>query len=79
MTLDEKMERELLGRLDWVLDAGTPDEIQAARRALVRFYHRRGLHNGELYFRFNDATQELEPFEPAPSVRVRQDGWGYQG
>ena len=76
---DEKIERELLARLDWLLDTGPPAELQAARRALVQFYHRGGLHNGETYFRFDDETKELVPFNPAPGMRVNQSGWSYRG
>lgn len=87
MTSDEKIERELLARLSRLLDNRSmltderEHQVEIARGCLRQFYARRGLHNGELYFRVIrvDEQAKLVPFEPAPSVRVRQDGWGDRG
>ena len=87
MTTDEKIERELLARLSRLLDNTSmlteqrDRQVEIARGCLRQFYARRGLHNGELYFRVIrvDEQAKLVPFEPAPSLRVKQDGWEYRG
>ena len=84
MTTDEKIEAELLSRLSRLLENKSmlTDErnrqVEIARGCLRQFYARRGLHNGELYFRFDDELKELVPFEPKPCMSV-QAGWSYRG
>ena len=85
MTTDEKIERELLARLSRLLDdESTPKaekdlQVAIARDALRAFYRPRGLYSGEAYYRFDDCSKTLVQFEPAPSLRVKQDGWEYRG
>ena len=85
MTSDEKIERELLARLSRLLDdEGMPKDVkdlqvEMARDALRAFYRPRGLYAGEEFYRFDDESKSLVPFEPAPSLRVKQDGWEYRG
>ena len=85
MTTDEIIERELLASLSRELDntampqSMRKQQIESARSALRGFYRNRGLYGGATYFLFDDESQQLVPYEPAPSLRVRQDGWGYGG
>ena len=60
-----------------------PQDIAAVERArgkLLAFYAEQGLiERKNRYFRFDDESKSLVPFEPASSLRVKQDGWGYRG
>ena len=72
---DLTKERLLLKRLSWLLEKNlSGPEIYTAREELRAFYRSRGMWGSESYFRFDDETKSLVPFEPAPSLRVRQDG-----
>lgn len=79
---DIEQERELLANLSRALEDETMPtaersmRIDIARDELRAFYRRIGMLGDPAYYRFDDESKSLVPFEPAS---VKQDAWSYRG
>lgn len=71
-------ERQLIGRLSWLLDSETMDRelrasmIKEARQALFDLWEK-----GTVYFVFDPVSKSLVPFHP--QMQTEQKAWPYKG